>query len=199
MNSQASIPDRPTGLSVSRLEAVGCVETRSIALGIEVADAMVKAAEVELQLATPTCPGKYLVVVSGTVAAVRSAVEIGARTARDTLTDQTVIPSVHPQVVPALSALTDATEIQALGVLETFTMPAALVAADQAVKSAQVKLIEIRLGRGLAGKAFVILTGEVAAVRAAIAAGIKILADQALILASTVIPSPHPGLIDKLL
>jgi microcompartment protein CcmL/EutN len=182
----------------SPLEALGGVETRSIALGLEVADAMLKAAEVGLLMSTPTCPGKYLVLVTGTVAAVRAAVEAGSAAARDSLVDMTVIPSVHPQVVPALSAAVDVTDVASLGVIETFSMTAALRAGDQAVKSAAVTLVEIRLGRALAGKAFVILTGEVSAVRAAVAAGVKAVEDQALILATTVIPTPHPALLEKL-
>ena len=83
--------------------------------------------------------------------------------------------------------------------MEMFTMPSAVTAADQAVKTADVDLIEIRLGRGLAGKAFVVLTGEVAAVRAAVDAGVKVLSDQAMLLATSVIPSPHPDVLDKLL
>ena len=149
------------------VEAIGTVESRSIALGIEAADAMAKAAEVSLMLASPTCPGKYLIVVTGEVAAVRSAVEAGRGVCADSLVDYTVIPSVHPQVIPALGAVSHVESLGALGILETFSMTAALRAADQAVKSADVQLVEIRLGRGLAGKAFVIVTGEVAAVRAA--------------------------------
>jgi microcompartment protein CcmL/EutN len=95
--------------------------------------------------------------------------------------------------------LSPADELSALGVLETFSMCAALRAADEAVKSADVRLLEIRLGRGLAGKAFVLLTGEVSAVRAAASAALATIEEQALVLATTVIPSPHPALLEKLL
>ncbi len=179
--------------------ALGFVETRSIARGMEVADAMAKTADVDLRIAMPTCPGKYLVAVSGLVAAVRQAVEAGVRTASDTLTDHTVIPSVHEDVVPALGAVSSVDQVESLGVIETFTMPAAVIAADQAVKTAQVRLLEVRLGRGLAGKAFVVLTGQVAAVRAAVAAGAKAVSEQALVLGTTVIPSPHPQVVEHIL
>ena len=62
--------------------------------------------------------------------------------------------SVHPQVIPALGAVSHVETLGALGILETFSMTAALRAADQAVKSADVQLVEIRLGRGLAGKLY---------------------------------------------
>jgi len=153
---------------------------------------------VGLLMSAPTCPGKYLILVVGTVAAVRAAVEAGTVTAKDSLVDSTVIPSLHPQVIPALQAVADVTDVEALGVIETFSMAAALRAADSAVKAASVSLVEIRLGRGLAGKAFVILTGEVAAARAAVAAGLKAVEDQQMVLATTVIAAPHPALLDKL-
>lgn len=184
------------GLSVT---AIGSVETRSIARGMEAADTMAKSAEVRLILAAATCPGKYLIVVCGSVAAVRAAVDVGVETVGDAYSDQTLIPSVHPEVIPAISAMSRVEEIQSLGVVETFTMASAIMAADQAVKTADVHLIEIRLGRGLAGKAFVVLTGEVAAVRQAVKAGVNVLQEEAMLLATTVIPSPHPELIDKIL
>ncbi|MCD6497566.1 MAG: BMC domain-containing protein [Deltaproteobacteria bacterium] len=179
--------------------AVGYVETRSVARGVEVADVMAKTSDVRIETAMPTCPGKFLVMATGLVAAVRTAVEVGVAVAGETMTDFTVIPSVHPDVIPALGGMVDVETIEALGVIETFTMASAVRAADEAVKTADVRLIEVRLGRGLAGKAFVMLTGHVAAVRAAVEAGVKALADEALILGTTVIPSPHPQILDKIL
>lgn len=183
----------------SKVSAIGALETRSIALGIEAADAMSKAADISLLSAAATCPGKYLVVFCGSVAAVHAAMNAGTDCVGEAFSDSTVIPSVHPEVIPALSAMSRVDEIKALGVIETFTMASAITAADEAVKSADVHLIEIRLGRGLAGKAFVVLTGEVAAVRSAVTAAVSALSEEAMLLGFTVIPSPHPELIDKIL
>jgi microcompartment protein CcmL/EutN len=166
---------------------------------MEVADAMVKSAEVELLVASTACPGKFLIVLCGSVAAVRAAVQTGVSGAGDALSDQMILPSVHPQVIPAISAMTAVERIQALGIIETFTMASGIKAADQAVKTAKVDLIEIRLGRGLAGKSFVALTGHVSAVRQALSAGVSVLSEQALLLGTTVIPSPHPDLVQKIL
>ena len=58
-------------------------------------------------------------------------------------------------------------ETEVVGVMETFSLCAAVIAADASVKAAEVDLIEVRLGRGLGGKSFIVLTGDVAAVRAA--------------------------------
>ena len=83
----------------------------------------------------------------------------------------------------------------AVGIMETFSLAAAIIAADTAVKAADVTLIEIRLGRGLGGKSFIILTGDVAAVKAANSAASALDEVKGLMSGSVVIPSPHPDLI----
>ena len=180
-------------------QAVGCVETSSIARGLEAADAMLKAAEVRLLACNPVCPGKYVVLVGGLVSEVESSVRAGEAVAADTLTDAIIIPNVHPQVLDAFTASTAPDEIGAIGLIETFSVPSAILAGDQAAKAARVDLLEIRLARALGGKAFVLLTGEVAAVRAALEAGVAAARSNGLVLGSTLIPSPHPGLIEHLL
>ena len=60
-------------------EALGMVETRSYPAMVEAADAMVKAAKVELVSYEKTGGGYVTAVVRGDVAAVKAAVEAGAR------------------------------------------------------------------------------------------------------------------------
>ena len=73
------------------------------------------------------------------------------------------------------------------------------VCADAAVKAADVDLVDVRLGTGIGGKSFVIVTGEVAAVRAAIEAGVHTPPAEGMVISSVVIPSPHPELLESLL
>ena len=54
-------------------KAVGFVELKSIPVGIQTADEMVKAGNVELLLATPICPGKYVIIIGGHVGPVKAA------------------------------------------------------------------------------------------------------------------------------
>ena len=86
------------------MHAIGLVEFNSIARGIEAADAMVKTAMVDLVIANPVCPGKYIVLVSGDVAAVQSAVKAGVKTAGQSVVDEFILPNVHPAVFPAITA-----------------------------------------------------------------------------------------------
>lgn len=179
--------------------AIGVVETLSIPLGILAGDQMLKTADVRLLSAQTVCAGKYIVVVSGEVAAVRSAVSAGVESAAHGLVDSLVIPNVDPRVIRAMQGACDIDQAQAVGVVETFSLACAIQVADAAVKAAAVELIEVRLGRGLGGKSFVVLTGEVAAVRAAIDAGEHAENTEGLVVSSVVIPSPHPDMIRALM
>ena len=168
------------------MTAIGVVETVSIPLGVLAGDQMVKTAQVEL-------------VVSGEVAAVRSAVAAGVESAASALVDSLVIANVDERVVAAMAGACPAEQVQAVGVMETFSLASSISAADTAVKAADVELIEVRLGRGMGGKSFVIVTGEVAAVEAAVQAAEGSEQTQGLISSSVVIPSPHMDIIRALM
>ena len=60
-------------------DALGMIETRGFAAAVEGADAMVKAAKVELVSYEKTGGGYVTILVRGDVAAVKAAVEAGAR------------------------------------------------------------------------------------------------------------------------
>jgi microcompartment protein CcmL/EutN len=175
--------------------AIGMNEIMSIPTGFQACDAMLKAASVELVGAGCVCAGKYYIVVQGEVAAVRASVEAGAEVAGSLLIDSLVIPNVDSSVSPAISACTVVDQLQALGAMETYSLCAAMYAADAAAKAAEVTLLEVRLGRGLGGKSFILLTGEVAAVEASIHAAEELDETKGLMAKSVVIPSPHPDML----
>lgn len=175
------------------------VEFNSIARGIEAADFMVKAAQVELVTCTTVCPGKYIVLVGGDVASVLSSVQVGVERGMDAVVDEFVLPNVHSSVFPAIYCTTEITDLQALGIIETFSVAALIVAADAAAKGAEVELIEIRLGIGIGGKSFVTMTGDVAAVKAAVEVGAATAMEKGLLVNQAVIPSPSKQLYAKIL
>ena len=177
------------------MSAIGMNEFMSIPTGMLACDAMLKAADVQLVNAGCVCAGKYYIVVTGDVAAVRSAVEAGKDGNESTMVDSLVIPNVDAQVAPAICACTDVEKLDTLGIMECYSLCAAIHAADAAAKAADVTLLEVRLGRGLGGKSFILLTGEVAAVEAAIKAAEAMEETQGLMAKSCVIPSPHPDML----
>jgi microcompartment protein CcmL/EutN len=184
-------------MSDSRI-AIGLVEISSIARGIRAADAMLKMAAVDLLEAYATSPGKYLCAVGGDVASVAAAVEAGAAEAGDELLGRVLIAHLHPQVLPAVRGEAPAAQVNAVGVVETSTVSAVIRAADAAVKTAVVDLLELRLARGLGGKGYVTFTGDVGSVQAGVAAAaIAAEADGALV-ATAVIAAPHSDLRPKL-
>ncbi|MCC7175087.1 MAG: BMC domain-containing protein [Bryobacterales bacterium] len=177
--------------------SIGLIELGSIAGGYEVADAMLKTADVELLLSRSICSGKYMVLVRGDVAAVESSVAAGAQAGGFSVIDKFVIPNVHESVFPALGGAVKADRLEALGILESFSVASLLEGADAAAKAAHVQLIEIRLAMALGGKAFVTLTGSVSAVRSAVEAGAGAIAAKGLLVNKVVIPNPRPELLSE--
>jgi len=181
------------------LRAIGLVELTSIAKGIQAADVMVKTADVDILVATPVCPGKYFVLVHGDVAAVESAVTAGVKVGREYVVDEFILANVHPSVYPAITSTVEVTEIQALGVLEGFSIASMIVAADSALKAADVEAIELRLGTGIGGKSFFTMTGDVASVNAAVESGAQKAIEKGFLVEKVVIPSPSKKLMKSLL
>lgn len=179
--------------------AIGLLEYSSIAKGIGSADAMVKAAAVDLVISRTICSGKFMNLIAGDVQAVRNAVAAGEDYGAETVIDSFVIPNVHPDVFPAMSGSTQVTALDALGVIESFSVASLIEGADQAAKAANVKLIEIRLAMALGGKAFVTLTGTVGAVESAVAAGAEVVSRNGMLVHTVVIPSPRPELLRDIL
>jgi len=171
--------------------AIGLIELNSVAKGIETCDSMLKVAGVELIEAHPVCPGKFIIVITGLLASVEESVSKGIDTAGDYLVDRLIIPNIHPQVVPAIRGTTDVKELEAIGVIETFSVSTAVISADAARKAANIELIEIRLAMGLGGKAYVTMTGEVGAVRTAVNAGCNAVKGDGIIISRVVIPKAH--------
>ena len=176
-------------------EAVGLIELNSIASGILVTDVVLDTADVEIVLSRTICSGKYIVVFTGSVAAVQAAVESGMEEAEGGVIDSMVIPNVHESIFPAIAGANPRVdELDALGVVESFSVGSLIEAADAIAKAAQVELLEIRLAMALGGKAFVSLTGDVSSVREAVEVGAGVIARKGLLVNKVVIPAPHPQL-----
>ncbi|HNY90021.1 MAG TPA: BMC domain-containing protein [bacterium] len=175
--------------------AIGLVELSSIAKGIEVADAMVKRALVEVVVNRTICPGKYMVLVNGDVDDVNASIETGVELGGHQVVDHFVIPNVHRSVFPALSGISHTPELRALGIIESFSVASAIEAADAAVKAAAVDLLEIHIAMAIGGKAYVTLTGDVAAVQSAVDAGAAVVKRRGLLVEKIVIPSPRKEIL----
>lgn len=179
--------------------SIGLIELSSIASGFAVTDVMLKASDVELVVARSICSGKYMVMVRGDVAAVESAVEAGTRTGAFSIVDSFIIPNVHEDLFPALSGTSAGAPLEALGVLEAFSVASLIEGADAMAKTANVRLVEVRLAMALGGKAFATVTGSVAAVTSAVEAGARAVGRKGLLVNKVVIASPRAELLREMI
>lgn len=179
--------------------ALGLVELNSVAIGILVMDEMLKVAPVQLVEATPVCSGKYVVIVKGDVASVDASVAKGESIGADSVVDTLFLANPHPGIFPALTGTSDIQQVDSLGVIETFSVASTVVSADIAGKAAPVRLIEIRLAKGLGGKAFVTMTGDVSEIEASVGAGSAYASKKGLLVRSVVIARPDASLFGKIL
>ena len=172
--------------------ALALVEFSSIAAGIQAADAMVKRAPIDVIKAGTVHPGKYLVLIGGQVADVEESLAAGRQVGGEAVVDVVYLPQVHPEVVEAIGGGRAPEVTDALGVVETTTVAAAIHAADAGIKGAEVRLVEVRLADGLGGKGIVLFSGLVADVEAAVGIGVGVLERPELLVRQVVIPQLHP-------
>ena len=177
---------------------IAMLELSSIARGVEVTDRIVKQAEVTVVFARFVSPGRYVTLFTGAVEAVRSSLAVGVEVAGTSLVDRMLLPAVHTGVLAALKVPVEVPELDAVGVIETRTVPAAIEAADAAVKRGAVSLIELRLARGLGGKSYFTMTGEVSDVEASLAAAVEVCERGDRLVERVLIPRPHPDMVDVL-
>lgn len=171
--------------------ALALLDFSSIAVGIEAADAMVKRAQLDTLRAGTVQPGRYLVLLGGSVADVHESLDAGLEVGGAALLDQVFLPNVHPDVVAAIGGGREPESNDALGVVETMTVSAAINAADAGVKGAEVRLVEVRLADGLGGKGIVMYSGMVADVEAAVEIAVSVLPRPELLVRQVVIPQLH--------
>lgn len=179
--------------------SIGLIELTSVAAGFQVCDTMLKTADVELVLSRSICSGKYMVLVRGDVAAVDSSVKAGIGSGHFSVIDSFVIPNVHESIFPAISGASKVEALEALGIVESFSVASLIEGADAAVKTANVELIEIRLAMALGGKAFATMTGDVAAVQAAVDAAAAVVGQRGMLVNKVVIPYPRPELLNEMI
>jgi microcompartment protein CcmL/EutN len=176
--------------------SLAAIETSTVSSGVRVADAVVKTAPVTLFHARPVSPGKFVVVFGGTVGDVAAAAPRGIEAARKALTDSLILAQCHRDVFSALAGLAAGAAGEALGVVETDGVPATLLAADRAAKTAPVRLRTIRLADGLGGRGFVMFDGTVSDVTASVDAARAVVGSH--LVDSVVVPRLAEPLRDRL-
>lgn len=180
-------------------KALAMAEFATVSTGIRAADIMIKTAEVRVIEAQTVCPGKYIVLIEGALSAVRASIDAVSGEFSDKLIDSFVLGNPHDSIFPAIYGAAEVDKRRALGVLETYSAASIIRAADIAAKTSIVKLIELRIARGMCGKSYMLLTGEVAAVEAAIEKAKDELRGKTMFLDSSVIANPDEKLWETVL
>lgn len=180
-------------------KAIGMVEYKTVSTGIQAADIMLKTAEVDIIEAQTVCPGKYIVIISGSLSAVNASVEASRKQFGNLLIDSFILGNPHESIFSAIYGASKIENASALGVLETYSAASIIVAADAAAKTSMVELIELRIARGMCGKSYMMLTGDVAAVQAAIQRAEQEVGEKGMLLDSSVIPNPDKKLWNSIM
>jgi microcompartment protein CcmL/EutN len=115
--------------------------------------------------------------------------QAGLAAAAPFLVDSLFLAYAHETLLPVLKGKQAVGDLDSLGVVETLTVAACLLAADAAVKTAPIRLIEMRLANQLGGKGFFTFTGDLADVQASTEAAVA--AAGGNLFSQVVIPLPH--------
>jgi microcompartment protein CcmL/EutN len=142
--------------------AVALLEFGTVASGVLASDLMVKRSPIALLRCGTIHPGRFLVLVGGSVASTEEAYLAGQGVGETegTLDDSVFLGDVHPYLHDAVLGVRRDLAGDALAVVETRSSPALLRAVDAAVKSTPVMIGEVRLGDDLDGHAVALLCGN---------------------------------------
>ena len=166
------------------------VEFKSIARGIFTTDAMLKAADVSLVMASTLCPGKYLTIVEGETSAVESSLKIADEIGGRHVFSSEVINAISSKVIDAISGKLLNTAGGAIAIIESMQMAALISSADGLVDLVQIEFVDFRLARGCGVNSFYIFSGELSSVKEGAREASLFLKNRGALLAFRVISGP---------
>lgn len=175
-------------------KAVGVIELKCIPKGVEAADAALKSAGIEMVSAHPSCPGKYEIILTGSISNVTAAISHVKSKFDGYVIDSSIMGRIDEQVIKALFGTSTGERKGSLGLVETYSAASAIKAADIAVKTARVAIYDLRVSRGMGGKGVVMLTGEIGDVQSAVEAAERYAKEIATLSSTAVIAAPHEEL-----
>lgn len=179
---------------MKKYPAIALLELSSIATGITCGDMIIKQAPITVIKSGTVHNGKYLILIGGSVASVEESYYKGLSAADGTIVDQLFLPDIHEQVHDAILGHRNICSREAIGIIETSSVAATIQSADQAIKSTNIEIVEIRLADHLGGKAFAIFSGEIEDVQTAVELAREKTTDQKFWVCNKVIANLHPDM-----
>ena len=147
--------------------AIGIIELKSIAKGLSVTDAVVKKATVSISASYPLSTGKYFILFSGPVAEVEESWKVGVASSSTELLNECFIPYIDETVYATAMGKTFVEGIDSLAVFESDSLASCVLFADMAVKAADIRMVKMKLGQGIGGKGYFVISGLLHEVEAA--------------------------------
>jgi len=180
---------------------IGVIELASLYKGFEVQDAVLKSANVEKLLARTICSGKYIIIVRGEIADVESCLETAREVGGFAIVNAVPIPNIDEKVFPAIVGATplDIPSVDGMVILETFSVAAAIKAADLAAEEADIDLIRIHVAMAIGGKGLVVFTGNIDALKASLAPALEYLKEDGTLAGYSLLTNPHESVLKELL
>ena len=190
-----------TGLGDEEIQprAIGLLETQGLTPLVAGADAMLKAAQVELGgwafIGGALCHAP----IFGDVAAVQTALEVGRQAAEriGTVYATLVLPQPSEGLGPLLppAPAVEPRSAGALGLIETIGYASVVGCADAMLKAADVQIERLSIGSG--GRIAALATGQLDDVQAAVRAGAEAATALGELDASAVVSRPDPALVAR--
>lgn len=173
--------------------AIALLEFKDIAAGLFTMDAMVKKAPVAVLKSGTISAGRFLVLVGGTTGSVEESHAEGLAIGKDSLVDQVFLPDVHPAVHDGLLGKRSVPKWSgSVGIVETQTIACNVLAAEIAMKTTDLALVELRLADSwLAGKGLAIYHGELHDVQEALRQAVGALEARGIDVMHRIISRPH--------
>jgi len=174
--------------------ALALLEFETVAVGILASDLMIKRAPIALLRCGTIQPGRFLILVGGSVASTEEAFMVGVQLGetKRSLAGSVFLGDVHPMLHDAVLGTRRDLAGDALAVVETRSSPALLAAVDAAVKSTPVILSELRLADDLGGHALALMSGDLTDAETALGICADRAGDQ--LLTRTLLPRLDPDL-----
>lgn len=179
-------------------EAFAGIEVSGIPRGLVCVDALVKKAASRVVMANPVSPGKFLILIDGSVAEVEESLLEAERIAGDQAIDRFLLPYAHEQLERCVFGAAPDCLDGSLGIVECATTCAGIRSCDAALKAAPVALHVIHLSAGIGGKCWYAFAGELFDVQASVQAAADVLGRDGRLLGTEIIAAPHPEFLDAL-
>lgn len=173
--------------------AIAAIEFSDIPAGIFATDAMVKKAPISVLKCGIISPARYLTLIGGSTASVDESFTEGTFWGGEHVTDRVILPDVHPQLHDAILGRHPVKAITgSLAIVQTSSVCSTIRAAELALKSTPITLMDLRLAESpLAGRGISLYYGELYDIEAAMDVARSFLTQAGAVFSIRIIPAPH--------